>query len=734
MMQQQKLQHNPAGGMSFFAFLRRGRSLVFVFFVLLSSVLAFPALFMSLLLWCGFDMERDYDEYRRIVWMAAIIGMLLYIGWVQLVAPFPQMFIALWGKFVDHLWQDAAIELVLLWLVNMMLTPLFVLLLSFFDTPPQVLLSLSKQATDEEKGERDQEEDTVQDEFEGWEKMFGEKETSSSSLLPGVSAAALPETDKLIQPLGTYLAGELTEYVLNGEFLVGPDLFALHGVVVGEPMFGKTTTLLALAAIAMQYGKKVIYLDLKGSRKTAAQFLALMRQNSTGRVGLFPIEAYNGWKGDSQAIVERLLQQVDLVSHLFDHAGDGSTAVSLAVKAPGGLPHNSAEFLERLDVEWLELAYAHDVQALSEIRDIAAHIRGVRLIFADFFCGLAGSLDGTWAIDDVDHAYIGMDGVSQREEAAAFGRYILDDATSYAMSRKDPHEQILLIIDEFGLLESTNVTRWFESIRKAGTSVYAAGQSYRSLGQERDTLLAASAVKILHRCGSPEPFIRFVGRCEQDNISRVRGVQTDDENMASSLANRLAGTTDIQQHRLKKPQEEFVVSPEDVQRLERGQVIMIVDDRATSLYVKSPVLVQNVLLAAVRYINQGPVFKSLSLPVAQLKAAKHKDQGKKSAGQKLQGNQQKKEEVAPQSVRPQERPPPRLHSRPSSCIQGQKSRAIVSCRKEVGPRENLSMKNTEEVSLYDEAHLCLLWVQFRSKVCVYASRATTWSRVGGSKH
>lgn len=607
---------------------RNVRPVLFVSFLFLASFLALPSLFASLVLWRMQREEKD-REYQRWITAIAILGGLLYLCWVLLAIPFPAIFSMIWNDAVAHLWQNAAIDLIRFWLVNLMLAPAFVSLLSYFSPPDGVGLGSKPkqpgghhqeergQQAETDKGEELNQEDEVQLELARLEKMVAEKEASFSQLPVmhtnvTATAATLPVTGQILQQLGTYQAGELTEYVLNGEFLVVPDFLELHGVIVGEPKFGKTTTLLALVAIAMQYGKKVVYLDLKGSRKTAAQFLALVRQYSAaGRVGVFPLEAYSGWRGDAQSLYNRLMQQVDPASHPFYRAGVGSAAVSLAVKAPMGPPRNSYQFLERLDKEWLEAAYAQDGQALREIRDIAPHIGGIQLVFAGFFRGLAGALDGKWAMDDVDHAYIGMDGVSHREEAAAFGRYILDDAAHYAMSRKDPDEQILLIIDEFGALESTNATRLFESIREAGMAVYAAAQSYMGLGQERDDVLAASAVKILHRCGSPEPIIRYAGQREQYSISRIVGGQGDDEDIAHPLANKLP---DAQTQNIIRPQKEFTVPPEEAQQLERGYVIVISGGKAAFVHVKAPMFVQNVLLAAVRFMNQAPRFKPLAPP------------------------------------------------------------------------------------------------------------------------
>jgi len=100
-----------------------------------------------------------------------------------------------------------------------------------------------------------------------------------------------------LEPLGAYLSGELYEWVYGNQLCVPSEALRLHGVVLGEPGYGKTITLLRLAIIAMRYGMRVIFLDLKGSRKTAALFVADMRYAGARRIKVYPLEAYDGWRG-----------------------------------------------------------------------------------------------------------------------------------------------------------------------------------------------------------------------------------------------------------------------------------------------------------------------------------------------------------------------------------------------------------------------------------------------------
>jgi len=71
-----------------------------------------------------------------------------------------------------------------------------------------------------------------------------------------------------------------------------------------------------LATIAARYGMQVIFLDLKGSRKTAAQFVASMHAVGCGRIAVYPRLAYDGWRGDADALRTAADRERAAVDHL----------------------------------------------------------------------------------------------------------------------------------------------------------------------------------------------------------------------------------------------------------------------------------------------------------------------------------------------------------------------------------------------------------------------------------
>lgn len=600
------------------------KQMSFPLFIAFALLLAFPSFLVGFIVWWRSLVVWDRREFWRTAITIAIFGLVGYVAWIWVADPLPWLVSSLLADVGRQAWEAGAQVLTLLWAFNLWLAPAIVPVLAVLYPgrkgmrPFERVVAPKAPAVGQMEQEERDLETTAQATFE---RMMATLPSSALEQKSLARAAGLVSPTTIVIPgagqasyevLGRYEGGELEDLVQGGEVCLPPELLEVHGVLIGEPKFGKSTTLLRLAAIARAYGRKVIYLDLKGSKKTAALFLASMSLLNVQRIKLYPLDAYDGWRGDPQALYNRLMEQIDPASHPFYRSGVGSTVVGLAVKAPSGPPKNSYEFLERLDIDWLAAAYATDAQALREIKAVEPHIGGLALVMAGFFRGVAGGLDGSWAIDDVDACYIGMNGVDHKEEASTFGRYILEDAANYAMSRKDPQENVFLIIDEFGVLRSTNATALYESVREAGMSVYAAGQSYQSLGRERDSLLAASAIKILHRTGNPRPIVEYAGERERFAFSRMVGGAGDEEELLHPTANRPGDEGD--QQTIMRPQKELAVPVEEVQRLEVGQIALISGGRGGYVQVHELALPPVVVQAASRYIASHPKFQSLPPP------------------------------------------------------------------------------------------------------------------------
>ncbi|MGH2496586.1 MAG: hypothetical protein ACRDIV_17950 [Ktedonobacteraceae bacterium] len=421
--------------------------------------------------------------------------------------------------------------------------------------------------------------------------------SSSPSSTSQVSIVSPPPTE----PLGTFLGGDLSEWLRGGQLCIPLEEMWRHGTVVGEPGFGKTMTLLRLAMMAALYGMQVIFLDLKGSKKTAAQFLAAMQLIGVRRLAAYPQQAYDGWRGDATALYNRLMAMIDPGTHPH-YRRITSALVSLAVNAPGGPPRSGQEFLARLDERWLTIAYAGRAHwyARRTIKKLSGHISETSLTYDGFFDGVAGGLDGTFAFEDAGAVYIGLDGDAHKEQAVGMARYLLEDAAHYIKYRKAPGVRTLCIIDEFGALGISNVAGLYERMREAGLSMWASAQSYQGLGSERDTVLAASSIKILHRCGDPEELVKFAGQREVPAFSQT----VDDE---ADAHRHPARQDDAPQRRTTvHMQHQYAVPIEDVQQLGLGTVALITGGLHAWVQVYPVVLPEDLLRAATAFVSAPP--------------------------------------------------------------------------------------------------------------------------------
>ncbi len=595
------------------------RALLFVLVVGMAAACALPSLLLGLCCWFWAVTAYDPREFQRGLLAVSIFGVGVYGLWLWLADPLPWLWRGILFALTWHLLPSLEHLLGWLWAFNLWLAPLCGLLLVHLAPVswPSLLARFC----------RGQMLPLSSDRTSGGSSAHQGVAQVPSVLAPAV-LAMLPRSQTGHAVLGAYQWGELEQWVSHGELCIPPNLLELHGLLLGEPQMGKTWTLIRLAAIAQQYGRKVIYIDMKGSQKTAALFLATMSLLQIKQIKIYPIEAYDGWRGTPKALYNRLMEQIDPRSHPFYRTGVGSTLVSLACHAPGGMPRNSYEFLARLDADWLKAAYAGDGQALREIEALEPHLQGAHLVFAGFFRGIAGGLDGSWAFEDGDACYIGIDSIANKEEAALLGRYLLEDAADYATARKSPDEHVLLIIDEFGGLRSTNATALYEKVREAGMSVYAAAQSYQSLGEERDQVVASSFVKILHRTGDPRPIVAYAGEREQYAYARVVAGSENDEDVFHPLANHVREERAQGMQTMMRPETVLTVPVEDVQQLERGQIALISGGRGGFVQVYPLAIPEPLIQAATSLLQAAPPFTPLTPPPASPTSAKPK-QGRK---------------------------------------------------------------------------------------------------------
>jgi hypothetical protein len=332
---------------------------------------------------------------------------------------------------------------------------------------------------------------------------------------------ARPRDHKLTTPgLGVALDGDLRSW-RQGRYVIPPaHLRGKAMAVVGAPGAGKTITLLRLAYLAGVLGRKVCFIDCKGTDPTLVPALiaAYRLGNPGARIGCWPDTAMDMWRGSPVQVASRLLAVEQFTEPFYQRVA--SAGLRLALTAPDMPPvEGSDELLRRLDVDELAALWEGRPLQLKDIEAIADHLPGARLRYADFFAALAGAFDrGAWSFEDVDLAVLTVPTLLSKAEADAAMRVVLEDYGHYATGRKPREgEDALLVLDEFSALASgvDSAINLAERVGDVGVQVVVAAQSVEGLGDHRQAprLLASCAGGIVvHQCPDPERLLALAGQ------------------------------------------------------------------------------------------------------------------------------------------------------------------------------------------------------------------------------
>ena len=400
-----------------------------------------------------------------------------------------------------------------------------------------------------------------------------------------------------------------------------------HQVVLGTTGTGKTTLLLRLWAGFMTRGMQVhaagrgprpllVVLDCKGgadSRRIADRARRVLRAAGAASTAIWPDEAsLSLWTLPPRQLVSTLADMVE--------SGTGGAAyyadvleeiVRLAVEAPCGPPSSSADFLGRLDANWLALAYAGapDDRSAGLLRSSAGHISDVALRYRALLRRLGAGLDGPGGFGDADAWYCILEGTAEIAVAEAQARALVDllawfaagsppggpagspaDGTARGSpggtargspggtARGSPgagaRRDILLAVDEFSAV-SRRLPIWqlYERARSLGLAVQVSAQSWPGLAADDDeryrVATTADGGIWLLRTPHPEPVAALAGaRRVVDTARRMLGVPL----WAHEGLSRAQGTP--------------VVDPEIIRALDVGQAAYIYRGGVTYVQVK----------------------------------------------------------------------------------------------------------------------------------------------------
>ena len=371
--------------------------------------------------------------------------------------------------------------------------------------------------------------------------------------------------------------------------LIPPERLRSHQVVIGSTGTGKTTLLLRLWAGFMAAGLRrhaagagrpplLVVLDCKGgasSRKIADRTRRVLRDAGARSTAIWPDETpLSLWTLPPARLVTTLL---DLIEH-----GTGGAAyysdvmealVSLAVCAPCGPPANSADFLARLDADWLAMVYGAigDGAGVATARSSAKAFQDVKLRFAALWRRLGGGLDGCAGYGDADAWYCVLEGTAEVAVAEAQARALTDLLAFYAL---DGDREILLCVDEFSAV-SRRLPIWqlYERARSLGLSVQVSAQSWEGLAGSEDerNRVAATAEGGIWLLRTPRP----------DAIVAQAGTQP-----GVDTTRRFDGAGAWSGDGLSRTRLTPVLDGDLVRRLEVGQVAYVYRGGVTFLQIK----------------------------------------------------------------------------------------------------------------------------------------------------
>ena len=318
--------------------------------------------------------------------------------------------------------------------------------------------------------------------------------------------------------LGRRIDGERAlPTTLGGLVVLSLPRLCRHVLIAGATGAGKTETALRIAygLAASTTGVPVFYLDAKGDRRNAARFHALMGL-ADRRCVVFPHSSFDGWRGEPQDLQNRLLEIAGLPSEgdavWYRYIAD--LALGLACQHPEGPPRSSVALLERLELDALRAAHGNsgDIRSLSKDK-----VSDVRLRYASFFGQVAGALDGTWAWEDTDAAYLALPGLGRKDERSALARFLFEDFSHYFAARK-PHDQLsLLVVDEFSAIaQRGDMAERIEQARSFNAALILVPQAVAGMGgdEEAARILASVETIVMHRTNTPEELAALAGTSE----------------------------------------------------------------------------------------------------------------------------------------------------------------------------------------------------------------------------
>jgi hypothetical protein len=374
--------------------------------------------------------------------------------------------------------------------------------------------------------------------------------------------------------LGIPLAGTIPNWRLaprGRPVIAAPlDVWRRQSLIAGETGSGKTVTALTLAAEALRGGWDVYWIDGKADPATAASFLTIAAVAGIDADGTR--QPLDGWRGDPEAIVNRLLATQAFTEPYYE--GIARTVLRMAVGNQP--PRTFAELVSRLDKRALRRTGRDDPGAVEAMRSLPdKDVAGVRARYDGIAWAVGTTLDGTWSYEDTRAAYVPVGRPENRHQAAEVGAFLLEDILHWALARKGRDRPALVIVDEFSKLSDRPgaAVDLVERARSFNVAVVLIAQTWASLGPDdtiRNRLAGTVGTVIVHQLKQPDEVAALAGT--EWVLQRTEQTRTLDH---TGLGSQRAGNR-------------YVVHPDDIRRLHQGEAFIIHGGHAVKLRVRAP--------------------------------------------------------------------------------------------------------------------------------------------------
>ena len=290
---------------------------------------------------------------------------------------------------------------------------------------------------------------------------------------------------------------------------------SLHMMFIGENGAGKTVSMLRVAAaIAATTDWDVFFINPKNDRATMQQFYDLMAHS--GRTcRLFPQEAYNGWEGDSGALLSRIMAIPGYATEgAASYYSDMAEVYLRAVLNTGEpMPTSFEELEDRLDYDRLAAQYEEHPAGFARVSTIRKEdAKGVVMRFAMMTPKLTMIRGDGWKLADTRAAYFGLPVMANERDSQALAKFLLEDIKHYLSVRKNPNRRAVFLIDEFSALGTESVIRLAEMARSLGGVIMLGTQTLAGLGDlDQQQRIVGNLSILLHRMSAPEELTRLAG-------------------------------------------------------------------------------------------------------------------------------------------------------------------------------------------------------------------------------